>query len=355
VALGLAVLGAAAVGTFCGAGVARRPFAPAPLAESALARSLAERDPEPARRALDVLRERLRSTPLDSATRTITASLLAETATIPADKDTAARQAQDAVRLTPSDDGVARGAAGVLARCGRTDVALRDISAMFAFDPGAAAAALADIEPFVAAERLEEGLPASAAAWLAWYERLRASGRTEAAAARLAALLQRWPSDLPAIAAAASVAAGRGRVDEVARLVPPSMELPATAAAAPLHAYRAQTKAAAGDAAGARADARRAIALSNDDPSVLMLAGDALLATEAALARDFWNRALHILLAKPATRDRAVWVRYRLARLDDREGRAGDALRAWRSILAERPNDGEATRRIAELTGEVHR
>jgi hypothetical protein len=56
-------------------------------------------------------------------------------------------------------------------------------------------------------------------------------------------------------------------------------------------------------------------------------------------------------MGKPGTRGAAIHVRYRLARLDDREGRAGDALREWRTILAERPDDVEANRRVAALTG----
>jgi hypothetical protein len=164
---------------------------------------------------------------------------------------------------------------------------------MFAYDARAAAAALSDIEPFVEVDRLEEGLPASAEAWLAWHDRLRAAGRDPEADARLAAVHARWPRNLAAVAAAASVAAGRGDVDDLARIVPASLELPATIEAAPLHAYRAWTKAASGDAAGARADALRAIALSHGEPSFFLLAGDALAATDPSLARNYWTRSLH--------------------------------------------------------------
>lgn len=84
---------------------------------------------------------------------------------------------------------------------------------------------------------------------------------------------------------------------------------------------------------------------------MLALAGDALVASDPALARDYWTRALYRLLEKPETRGGAIWLRFRLARQNDREGRAGDALREWRTILAERPDNGEANRRVAELTG----
>jgi hypothetical protein len=81
-------------------------------------------------------------------------------------------------------------------------------------------------------------------------------------------------------------------------------------------------------------------------------AGDVFEKSDPVLARDYWTRALYRLLAKPGTRGGAIHLRYRLARLDEREGRAGDALREWRTILAERPDDAEARRRVAALTGE---
>jgi hypothetical protein len=147
------------------------------------------------------------------------------------------------------------------------------------------------------------------------------------------------------------VAASRNRIDELTRLVPPSLPLPETPETAALYAYRARTKTASGDAAGARADAALAVKLSRGDPWVLALAGDAMAEHEPRIARDYWTRALYGLLASRESRGAAIWVRFRLARLDDREGRAGDALRAWRSILEERPDDGEAKRRVAELMG----
>jgi hypothetical protein len=95
------------------------------------------------------------------------------------------------------------------------------------------------------------------------------------------------------------------------------------------------------------------VSLSREDTWVLTLAGDAEVATDPALAREYWNRALYKLLAAEATRDQARWLRSRLARLDEREGRAGDALRAWRAIIAEHADDAEAKQRIAELTGDA--
>jgi hypothetical protein len=354
-AFGAAVLAAAALATAFGADSARRPFNPGKLAESAMARTLADNDPQPAREAQDLLRERLRRFPLDAASRTIAASLRTETAVDDSERSKAVDQVLAATRLVASDEWISRGAARVLTRCGRIDLALREIARMFGYAADDAAATLAQVEPFVADDRLEDGIPASPPAWLAWSVRLRADGRHDEADARLAALLDRWPGDLRALRVAASVAAGRERIDELSRLVPPTLALAENADNASLLVFRARSKGASGDVAGARADALRAIALSGGDPWVLVLAGDAFATSEPALARDYWTRALYRLLEKPGTRGGAIWVRFRLARQHDREGRAGDALREWRTILAERPDDGEAKRRIAELTGANNR
>jgi len=352
---GAAVLVAGAIATLFGADAARRPFNPGKLAESAMARTLAGNNPQPAREAQDILRERLRRFPLDAASRMIEASLRSETAADDSGRSKAVDQVLAATRLVASDEWISRGAARAFARCGRTDLALREIARMFGYAADVAATTLAQVEPFVAHDRLEDGIPASPPAWLAWSVRLRADGRHDEADARLAALLDRWPGELPALRVAASVAAGRERIDELSRLVPPTLVLAETAENASLLVFRARSKGASGDAAGARADALRAIALSGGDPWVLTLAGDAFVASEPALARDYWTRALYRLLEKPGTRGRAIWLRFRLARQNDREGRAGDALREWRTILAERPDDGEAKRRVAELTGESPR
>ena len=348
---GAALLAAAAIATLFGADAARRPFNPGKLAESAMAKTLAGNDPQPAREAQDILRERLRRVPLDATSRMIAASLRAETSADASERSEAVDQILAATRLVASDEWVSRGSARVLARCGRTDLALREIARMFGYAPDVAATTLAQVEPFVAADQLESGIPESPAAWLAWSVKLRADGRHDEADARLAALLERWPGELAALRIAASVAVGRERIDELQRLIPPDFVLAETADNAPLLAFRARSKAASGDEAGARADALRAITLSGDAPWVLVQAGDALATIDPASARDYWTRALYLLVEKPETRGGAIWVRFRLARQNEREGRAGDALREWRTILAERPEDGEAKRRVAELTG----
>lgn len=352
-AIACALAAAAAVATFAGADVARRPFDAAPLAEAALARALASGDARDVATARETLDARLRSTPLDPATRVIAASLLVESEETAEARDEAARQALASVRLVPYDQWVARGAAIVLARCGRPAEALAQIRRTFSYAPDDAADALLAVEPMIDPARLEDAVPADPRDWLALSSALRRARREPEADARLDALLARWPGDLDALRVAAGVAAGRERPETIARLVPADLPLADVAANAPLFAFRARTRSVRGDAAGARADALHAVALSRSDPWVLVLAGDALVAADPATARDLWTRAAYAL--EPRGGDALTWVHLRLARLDEREGRAADALRRWRSILAARPDSDEARRRIAELTGESAR
>jgi hypothetical protein len=350
-ALGAAVIACAVVATLFGADRHRAAFDAGAAAESALARTLATGDPGPARRAEEALRARLAEAPLDATLRTVAASLAAGTATTPEERAAAVAQARAATRLIASDEWVASGTARVLAQCGRSDLALAEVARMFAYAPDAAALALLSVEPWVDASRLEDGIPPTPPAWLAWSVRLRQSGRDREADARLAASIARFPDDLPTWIAAATLAAGRDRVDELRRLVPEDSQLPDSPKAAPLFAFRARSRAASGDSAAARADAARAVTLSRGDAWVLTIAGDAVATIDPALARDYWTRALYELLSLKTSRGSVSWVRARIARLNDREGRGRDALREWRGVLAERPEDPEAKRRIAELTG----
>jgi hypothetical protein len=351
VALGAAMLVFATVATVFGADRHRAAFDAGAAAETALARTLSSGDPAPAQEAEQALRTRLAEAPLDATLRTVAASLAAEIATTPQERDAAIAQARAATRLIASDEWIASGTARVLARCGRADLALAEVARIFAYAPEAAATALAAIEPWIDPDRLEDGIPATPAAWLAWSTRLRQSGRDADANARLAATVARFPSDLSAWVAAATLAASRDRVDELRRLVPPEGSIPETAKAAPLFAYRARAHASSGEAVAARDDAARAVALSGGDPWVMALAGDGVAAIDPVLARDYWTRSLYKLMQSKGSREGAIWLRARIARLNEREGRGRDALREWRAVLADRPGDPEAKRRIAELTG----
>lgn len=344
-ALAAAVLLAAAAGAAGGARAARAPFDPSGLAETALASSWAGGGNAPVARALAALRARLARFPDDAATRTILASLMLES--MPDERAAVVDQVRRAVRDDPYGVGVRRAAARIDARLGRTDDAIAELRAIFRFDAGAGSEALADVEPLLPPDRVDEAIPDDPDAWRSWSVRLRERGRAQEADARLAALIARWPDDLRARAMAGNIAAGRGRIDDLLRAVPPDLAVPDTADDAPLIALRARSRIATGDAAGGRRDAARAVQLSNGAPWVLVAAGDALRTTDPAAARRWWTRAAFALSDAPGR----AWVVARLARLDEREGRAADALRRWREVLAVQPGNGEAARRVAALTG----
>jgi tetratricopeptide (TPR) repeat protein len=344
-ASGAAVLVAAAVAIGAGALGARAPFDPRSIAEEAVARAWGERDPGAVAEAMRSLDLRLRRFPRDAATRTIRASLLLDTSDGPAARDEALGEVRRAIADDPQAIGVRRAAARIEVGCGLWDVALADLRRIFVLEPGAGAAALSDVEPLLPDGRLDQAIPDDPAAWRAWSVRLRERGRDAEADARLAAALVRWPDDLVSRTIAASVAAGRSDPAALARLVPPGLAVPESRENALLIAFRARTRAGAGDLAGARGDARRAVALADGDPWVAVAAGDAMEQSDPALSRDWWTRSLFALGDQPAR----VWVLARLARLDERDGHASDAVRRWREVLALRPGEGEAARRLAAL------
>jgi len=333
------VLAASILATVAGADRARVPFDARAIAETSLAAELGAGDPAAVPVALTRLTARLADFPTDAATRTILASLLLES-----DGEAARAAAMIEIRTAVRDDpygvGVRCAAARIEARSGRSAEALAEVRAIFAFDAVEASSALSDVEPFVPGGRVEDAIPDDATAWLAWSRRLRALGREREADERL--------DDLSIRAAAAEIAAGRGRLADLARLVPPGLAIPEDAGHAALIAYRARSREDSGDPAGARRDALLAAALSDDAPWILALSGDAIVGTDAALARDLWTRA-RFALESGREADARFWIDARLARLDEREGKASDALRRWREVLALRPDDAEAKARVADL------
>jgi tetratricopeptide (TPR) repeat protein len=100
----------------------------------------------------------------------------------------------------------------------------------------------------------------------------------------------------------------------------------------------------------ALADAQVSARLAGARPRVLMTAADALdAAGDAEGARAAFRRALHLLSSGRGGTLR-VELLSRLARLEERQGRLGDALRAWREILMNDPAHLEARRGVERLT-----
>ena len=349
-AAGVFVLAAAAWASLAGADRARTPFDPAPIAENGLSAWLDGNDGD-ASAARAALRRRLDRTPTDAMTRTIYASFLVETATTEHERRAAAEEGRRAVASAPYEEGVRRASAKVMARTGDQAGAVAAVRSLFADAPEHAALVLSEIEPFLTAEAVEASLPDLPAAWYARSGRLRQSGRAPEADRLLAALLERWPDDLRARLLAGQIAAGRGEADALSRLVPPDLAVPEDRAHAALLALRARTRAAAGDGAGARRDAARASALAPDNPWVVTASGDALEGIDTDAARSYWTRALYLHGREESARGARVSTLCRLARLDEREGRAVSALRRWRQVLDLDRAHREAARRVDAIAG----
>jgi tetratricopeptide (TPR) repeat protein len=348
--LGVLVLAGALVATWLGADQARRKIEVRELAEGALQTAL-ERGSEDSdvRAALVDMRRTLGWRPLESKTRVVYASLVLGLASRREDMQLAAFHADRAAELAPVTVPVVRAAALVLANTGRLDRALELIRRMFAYDPSRAAATLAQIESLVLGVRLDEGIPATPDAWLAWSHQLRTDGRRDEAEAWLERTHARWPDHVPTLVRVAAAAYSRRDWPALATLLPPGEPLPAEPAAARLYVWRAHLALHRGRPDDAVADVETALRL-HASGSIHTLAGDFFERLgDPARARREWSRALHgTAREKHATR-RELFLR--LARLEDRHGRPAAALRFWLAVLEIDPDHVEARRRVDDLSG----
>ncbi len=366
-ALGAVVLAAALAATMLSARAARTPFRAAAVARDAIEAAF-DSGPAaaPVRAALETLRGELGRRPLDAATRAAYASLLLELAASPEERRAAAFHAARAVELAPVTVPVVDVAARVLARSGDASLAVDLVRKMFVYDPSSAADLYAAVEPNVAPAAFGKGLPDDPGAWVAWMNRLRASGRAAEAEELLDRAAARWPRNLPIQTSAALRALGRERWDDLRRILEPDARGTATGArdgnrdrllslgpeGATLVACRSRLLAAEGDRAGARADAGEAVRLAPKNAWIRLQAGISIEASgDAAEARAQWERGLFELVPSEGNRWLRAELLTRLARLEDRVGRPADALRAWRAVLDLYPTHAEARRRIEDLSG----
>jgi tetratricopeptide (TPR) repeat protein len=350
VALGLLVLAAALAATWLGADRARRKIEVGRLAEEAL-RTALERgsaDPEVHATLVD-LRRVLGWRPLESKTRVVYASLVLGLATHREDMRLAAFHAERAAALAPVTVPVVRAAALVLANTGDRDRSLELVRSMFGYDPARAAATLAQIESLVLGVRLDEGIPETPDAWTAWSRQLRSDGRRDEAGEWLRRTHARWPAHLPAWVAMARNAYSRRDWAALESLLPAGRPLPMEPEAAALHIWRAHLVLRRGEREEALARVETALSLTGSG-GVRTLAGDLFdRAGDWARARREWSRALHSTSRARTSTRRALLLR--LARLEDRHGRPGAALRLWESVLEIDPDHVEARRRVDDLSG----
>jgi O-antigen ligase/tetratricopeptide (TPR) repeat protein len=335
------------VATALGADAWRAPSDVPELAATA-ARAALERGAEDpgARSALVALRSRVGARPLDGATRAAYAGALLDVAgETPGGREAAAFHAARAAGNAPAAVPVVAAAARVLARAGRAQEAIPLVRSMFGFDPRAAAIVLLEVEGFGASP--DAALPDLASAWGAWGLELRRSGRIPEGNRLLGEAVARWPDDVRARTLAALVAAGDGRLDDLEALVPAA--LPSDAEHATLLALRARVEGRRGERDLAVAHAAAAEQASEGDPAVREIAAQALLeAGDVAGARSMWTRAWWSLPAIEATRETRLRLALSLARLERDHGRAGDARRAFRSVLEIDPLNAEALGELAD-------
>lgn len=342
------VLAAGIAATLAGADAARAPFDPEALAEAALRANLSSGDP------LDVpiraLRARLTLRPLDAETRAVYSGLLREAAEGPDDLAAARFHASRAAATAPVTIPVVAAAASTLARAGGADEAAALARAMFAYAPRSAAGLLARLEPFLGEKATASALPDDPQAWLAWARTLRAERRADEAEERLEAAWRRWPRRADVLVARAEGPFWRDDAAALAAIVPSGMPIPDVPEAPWLHAFRARVRAEAGDVAGAKADAARAVAAAPGAHGVLEAAARAVeSAGDADTAASYLRRA-RFALPHDAPRAARERVLVSLARLADRSGSGAESLRAWRLVLEVSPEHAEARRRVEALT-----
>jgi tetratricopeptide (TPR) repeat protein len=297
------------------------------------------------------MRRHIRERPLDSRTRATFAALLTAadrgaTARVPAQ-----HHADVALRTAPVTVPVVRIAAHVFADTGEVERALAETRRLSAFDPGAAARLLGELEAHaLGGPGLEAGLGEHPAAWLAWVDRLNSGGRLAEARLWLGRAVTRWPADGGLVLRQARLLARDERWEELERAVA-TAGLPGTASNADSFAWRALALGRLRRPGDARAELDRALALRPNGVVVLTVAGElARDRGDPEGARRHWTRALH--LAEQARYESSIVdLLPRLARLHEATGEADRAWRTWSRLLELRPGHAESRARVEALGG----
>ena len=350
-ALGALLLCAALAAGALGADRVRGSRPAERLAEEIVVQGLqAGSDSERVRGELRDLRRRVGDRPLHARTRVLYSAVLLEIGSAQGAGPAAAFHARRAANLAPVTVPVVRGAALVLAQCGEAQAAVDLTREMFGYDPPSASGLLEMLEPFLGPDLARSAVPDAPEAWLAWSERLAAAGHAADAQDWLARGRTRFPGNLAIRAALASRALARGDWSTLEEILPPGEPIPPSPESARLFAYRARLRAQRGDASGARADALEAEALGGN--ALLLVVGDALAAiADLDGARARYSRALYRIPAEPRNRAARISLLLRLARLEERRGRSGEALRRYRAVLEIDPEQPEARGKVAAITG----
>lgn len=350
VAIAIAVLACAILATVRGADEARSVVDP-----RAAARAISERALDDGYRAPAIL-ERVRGiradlgrSPLSAMRRVVYADLLLALSRSPDDTPAAAFHAGVAADLAPVTVPVVWRAVILLTRSGEVQSALDRISAMFTYDATAAAELLAEITPLVGPSRAATAVPPLPAAHVAWASHRKSTGDLEGARAVLDDALRRWPGSIPVVRAVANRAADAGDHARLATALD-GIEIPERRDTSILYAYRCVVLATDADPGAAREAMEVARRAGRDDPETDRAIGDCHLALgDPVAARNSWRGALFRIEGEAPGLRTSLWIR--IATLDEREGRASDALRAWRRVLELDPDHARARARIGALGG----
>ena len=298
---------------------------------------------------LRLLRAELGRRPLDSKGRVQYAALLLSMTRTLDDTRAAVFHAKVASDLAPVTLPVVELAALILARSGESGAAIARVRDIFEFDPNAGANLLLRLEDGLGDRNPTEGVADTPAAWCAWARALSRSGRGEESTALLNDAATHWPDDLELNVALARVAMRAADWDELERWAARET-IPAEGRGLELLAYRARLNVERDRREDAERDLDTLLAAATRKPRLLILAGDVqwrMGSTEPA--RQTWNRAL---FGVPPERERLrIEILVRLADLEETDGRAGVALRHWRSVLKIDPSHPRARARVGALTG----
>jgi tetratricopeptide (TPR) repeat protein len=264
-----------------------------------------------------------------------------------ASKDAAAFHALRSAEFAPVTVPVVRRAAFVLVEAGRYTEALAIVREMFAFDAESASDVLSTIRPFVADDRLREGLPDSPEAWLAWSERSFRDGDTERSVSILEEAFARWPDRTDVLTALCRSRVRSGDVSGIVELLD-GRTVARGADTALLRVFVAQSLARQSAGSRSRAELEAAYEDAPNDLDVLRHGGDVWDdLDEPDIARRWWNRGRYLVPASNP-KGRLQFV-VRTAMMEDRRGRQLEALRAWRAVLDLDPENDFARARIREL------
>lgn len=294
------------------------------------------------------LRARVGISPLDSRTRSVYSAVLLALSRTLEQTQAAAFHARLAAELAPVTTSVVRRSIRVLLGTGDFESARVWNRRLFEFDPAQAADMLIVLSPGLTEDEIEEFLPETPEAWLAWSRELRENSRDLEADRWAYRSFDRWPESPTALRAASGQALRDRDWERLGRIFSRAPEPTDDVRSSILLVYRAHLRLHQGELTEAETDLERALRLGPEIDTVWLHAGDFYSRTERIdAARSAWTRALHLTGPQPSPRRANLLAR--LARLEQSHGQASRAAKHWKEVLKIRPDDSEARRSLKTM------